>query len=362
MYDNGDENQPDSGGAGRSAAQGRAADAARMRVAAAVLLGASACTGLLLPLVWGPTSNAPGLAAIVGDSFVLAGVAVGLSVVAWGLGVLWTRSAREKLPEAPVRYGPVPGLGPAQTEYVVRKWIGDSAPTATLLHLAEQSVVRLTLVDDGLWQIEGIGTPQQWRQIDPISRVLADCLGIRSPGGVFVADGSPTSGYAVREGMRAMSDACRSWAAQDDLLVPSIRTWIGRATTCLCTVVAALGFLGVLGPTILGVPFVAFVAGSLGVFAAGTGLRHTPTGQHVSAAAAGFERVLSGRSTTIGSAAVRECFLAAVPYAFAFGVADRWSAQYRRVTGRAAPHPDWYPSPTLYDDEAGLQWAAKPHN
>ncbi|MGW5146870.1 DUF2207 family protein [Rhodococcus koreensis] len=362
MYDNGDENQPDSGGAGRSAAQGRAADAARMRVAVAVLLGASACTGLLLPLVWGPTSNAPGLAAIVGDSFVLAGVAVGLSVVAWGLGVLWTRSAREKLPEAPVRYGPVPGLGPAQTEYVVRKWIGDSAPTATLLHLAEQSVVRLTLVDDGLWQIEGIGTPQQWRQIDPISRVLADCLGIRSPGGVFVADGSPTSGYAVREGMRAMSDACRAWAAQEDLLVPSIRTWIGRAMTCLCTGVAALGFLGVLGPTILGVPFVAFVAGSLGVFAAGTGLRHTPTGQHVSAAAAGFERVLSGRSTTIGSAAVRECFLAAVPYAFAFGVADRWSAQYRRVTGRAAPHPDWYPSPTLYDDEAGLQWAAKPHN
>ncbi|KAF0958481.1 DUF2207 family protein [Rhodococcus sp. T7] len=362
MYDNGDEYQPDSGEEIRSVARGRASDAARMRVAVAVLLGVSACTGLLFPLVWGPTSNARGLAAIVGDSFGLAAVAVGLSVVAWGAGRLWSRSAREKLPEPPVRYGPVPGLGPAQTEFVVRKWIGDGAPTATLLHLAEQSVVRLTLVDDGLWQIEGIGTPQRWRQIDPISRVFAEHLGIRSPGGVFVADGSPTSGCAVREGMRAMSDECRSWAAQDDLLVLAVRSWIGRAMACLCTVLAALGFLGVLGPTILGVPFVAFVIGSLGVFAAGTGLRHTPTGRQVWAGAAGFERVLSGRSTTIGSAAVRECFLAAVPYAFAFGVADRWPAQYRRITGRAAPHPDWYPSTTLYDEETGLQWAAKPHN
>ncbi|MEN0139178.1 MAG: hypothetical protein AAGC80_28775 [Rhodococcus sp. (in: high G+C Gram-positive bacteria)] len=354
MYDNGDDYRPDSGGDDRSAAPGRASDASRMRVAVAVLLGVSACTGLLLPLVWGPTSNARGPAAIVGDSFVLAAVAVGTSVVAWGAGLLWTRSAREEFPEAPVRYGPVPGLGPAQTEYVLRKWIGDSTPTATLLHLAEQSVVRLTLVDDDLWQIEGIGIPQQWEQIDPISRVLAECLGIHSPGRVFVADGSPESGYAVREGMRAMSARCRSWAVQDDLLVLSVRTWIGRATACLCTVLAALGFLGILGPTILGVPFVAFVVGALGVFAAGTGLRHTPTGRQMWACAAGFERVLSGRSKTIGSAAVRECFLAAVPYAFALGVADRWSAQYRRVTGRAVPHPDWYPSTASYDDEVGL--------
>ncbi|MFD9667390.1 DUF2207 family protein [Rhodococcus sp. NPDC059968] len=353
MYDNGDDRESNSGGEERAAAQA-AADASKMRAAVAVFLGVSACIGLLWPLAWGPASKVRGLAAVVGESSVLAAVAVGLSVVALGAGLLWSRSAREELPEVPVQYGPVPGLGPAQTEYVVRKRIGDSASTATLLHLAERSVVRLTFVEDDLWQIEGIGNPERWKQIDPISRTLAGALGIRTPGAVFVADGSVKSGYALKEGMHAMSDACRSWAAQDGLLAISVRTWIGRTMACLCTVLAVLGFLGVLGPTILGVPFAVFVIGSLGVFAAGTSLRHTPRGRQIWARVAGFERVLSGRSAVIGSAAVGECFLAAVPYAFTFGVADRWAARYRRATRRVAPQPDWYPATTLYDDAVGL--------
>ncbi|WP_186301120.1 DUF2207 family protein [Rhodococcus sp. WB9] len=325
-----------------------------MRAGVAVVVCVVAGVGLLWPLVWGPASTVRGLAAVVGDSWVLAAVAAGLSVVGWGTGLVWSRSAREDLGEVPVRYGPCSGWGPAQVEYVVKKWIGDSAPTATLLHLAERSVIRLTFVEDERWRIEGIGTPDRWARIDPVSRAFADALGIRKPGTVFVADGSVKSGYTVKQGMRAMFDACRAWAAQEDLLAISVRTWIGRTMLCLCMVLAVLGFLGVFGPTVVGVPFTAFVIGSLGVFAAGTGLRHTPAGREGWARAAGFERVLSGRSSTIGSAADGECFLAAVPYAFAFDVAHRWAVRYRRATGRAAPHPDWYPPASLYDDAVGL--------
>ncbi len=363
MYDNGDEYEPDSGAEEREPASGgeerteahdRAVGASRMRAGVAVVVGGVAVVGLLWPLVWGPASTVRGPAAVVGDSWVLAAVAAGLSVVGWGAGIVWSRSAREELGEVPVRYGPFPGLGPAQTEYVVRKWIGDSAPTATLLHLAERSVVRLVFVEDERWRIEGIGTPDRWARIDPVSRALADVLGIHTPGAVFVADGSVKSGYAVKEGMRVMSDACRAWAAQDGLLAISVRTWIGRTMASLCMVLAVFGFLGVVGPTIVGVPFAAFVIGSVGVFAPGTGLRHTREGLQVWARTAGFERVLSGRSSTIGSAAIGECFLAAVPYAFVFGDANRWAVRYRRATGRVAPHPGWYPSTSLNDDAVGL--------
>ncbi|MDI9939156.1 DUF2207 domain-containing protein [Rhodococcus sp. IEGM 1351] len=324
-----------------------------MRTAVGVVVGVFAGIGLLWPLVWGPASDVRGFAAVVGDSWVLAVGVAGLSVVGLGAGLVWSRYASERLPEVPVRYGPRPGVGPAQAEYVMHKWIGDSAPAATLLHLAERGVVRLVFVSEDLWRIEGIAAPGRWARIDPISRTLAGALGIRTPGAVFVADGSVRSGYVLKRGMEAMSDACRSWAAEEGLLVISGRTWIGRAMVCLCAVLAAVGFLGVVGPTILGLPFAAFVIGALGVFAAGTGLRHTPTGRQVWADAAGFERVLSGRSSGIRSAAIGECFLAAVPYAFAFGVAGRWAATYRRATGRPAPDPDWYPATTL-DDDAGL--------
>ena len=61
--------------------------------------------------------------------------------------------------------------------------------------------------------------------------------------------------------------------------------------------------------------------------------------------AGGFERLLSTPSAEdrFDFAARKDLFIAYVPYAVAFGVADKWAEKYRVSTQSEPPIPGWYP-------------------
>ena len=112
---------------------------------------------------------------------------------------------------------------------------------------------------------------------------------------------------------------------------------------------AAIGFLGWLGgPTLHGLPFAAFALGGVGLQQSGVGARRTALGRGIWSRAGGFERLLSTPSSEdrFDFAARKDLFIAFIPYAVAFGVADRWADKYRVATGQEPPIPGWYPYST----------------
>ena len=107
----------------------------------------------------------------------------------------------------------------------------------------------------------------------------------------------------------------------------------------LALVLAVVGFIGWFGrPTMYGLPFAAFVIGGLGMLRTGVGTRRTTTGRRGLVAGGRLRRLLSTPSAEdrFDFAARKDLFIAYVPFAVAFGVADRWAEKYRLATGERA--------------------------
>ncbi len=94
-----------------------------------------------------------------------------------------------------------------------------------------------------------------------------------------------------------------------------------------------------MGPAVRGVRDTA-----IGLFAKGVGTRRTEAGRQLWSRAGGFERLLATPSSEdrFDFAASKDLFISYIPYAVAFGVADRWAGKYRIATGQEPPVPMWY--------------------
>ena len=81
--------------------------------------------------------------------------------------------------------------------------------------------------------------------------------------------------------------------------------------------------------------------------ATGATTRRTPAGRELWSRAAGFRRLLATPSSEdrFDYAARQDLYIAYIPYAVAFGVADKWAAKYRAATNTEPPVPWWYPVP-----------------
>ena len=110
----------------------------------------------------------------------------------------------------------------------------------------------------------GAGSAEQWAEVDPVSRGVAENLGITSPGFWFLADKSVTNGKVLSAAKSSVATDAKRWAKDDGLVVSSTSEQVGRLVWVLSLVLAIVGFIGFVGPTILGLPFAAFVLGGFG--------------------------------------------------------------------------------------------------
>lgn len=299
---------------------------------------------------------------VFGRSVPVVGVVALLSVLAALGGYLWDRRSREAPPGTPVLYVPPEGLGPVQTAYIVNENVGDHALVATLLYMAERKLVRLERARATRWTLTGLGTPEQWAAVDPVTRAVGDALGVSTAGATLRVTGSQAAGEKLSEAKGRLVSSCRSWARTQALVVTAAAEWAGRVLVVVGIALAVVGFAGFFTWTMWGLPFAAFAIAGIGLLAGGVGTRRTPSGRRLWSHAAGFERLLATPSAEdrFDYAAHRDLFIAYIPYAVALGAAEAWAAKYRTATGTEPPIPDWYPasrdsSPaTLYSSSGGF--------
>jgi uncharacterized membrane protein YgcG len=298
-----------------------------------------------------PAPDRPGLPwsvrwdPILGRSVGTLVVVLAAAAAALVAGVAWGRVGREDSPGYPVQYAPPEGLGPVQTVYMATESHGPAPLIATILYLADRGFVSLENPAPDTWRIVGRAEDVQWGVLDPGAQAVGRSLGIRWPGATFSADGSVSAGKTLGEAGRALQSAVDGWASSAGLVRTAANEYLGRVVWVLAIALAALGFAGFAWPTMWGLPFAAFAIGGVTLWATGVGHRRTAAGRIVWSQAGGFQRLLSTPSAEdrFDFAARKDLFIAYVPYAVAFGVADRWAEKYRVSTQSEPPIPTWYP-------------------
>ncbi len=299
---------------------------------------------------------------ILSRSVPLATAVALLSVLAGLGGYLWDRRSREASPGAPVLYVPPEGLGPVQTAYIVNEKAGGHALVATLLYMAERGLVRLHKATAKHWKVTGLGTPDQWAAVDPVTREVGEALGVTTAGATLNVAGSQTAGQKLADARERLEAGCRSWSRTRGLMVNVAAELAGRLLVVVALVLAVVGFAGAFTWTMWGLPPAAFAIGGIGLLAGGVGTRRTPSGRRLWSRAAGFERLLTTPSAEdrFDYAARKDLFISYIPYAVAFDAAEKWAAKYRTTTGSEPPIPAWYPvssgtrPETLYSSSGGF--------
>jgi uncharacterized membrane protein YgcG len=262
-------------------------------------------------------------------------------------------------------YSPPPGLGPAQAVYLTTLDVGTFALTATLLAMAEQKLATLESRGDKKWLITSNATAEQWQASDPANKSVADVLAIsKGVGSSFLAERKPLAGARLQRARGDIQPAVTNWAKSTDIVraVPTARwrrrAWMIALAVILLWFVAVVFFSAT--PSMYGLPFAAFALGGLGLARRHPGIRRTVAGRELWSRCGGFERFLSTDSAQdrFDFAANKDLFVTYIPYAVAFGVADRWAAKYRLYTDTEPPTPDWYPtdvsSAAWYADAGGF--------
>ncbi|MCL2532947.1 MAG: DUF2207 domain-containing protein [Nocardiaceae bacterium] len=276
-----------------------------------------------------------------------------LSLLAFAAASRWAWTSREPEPGLPVLYSPPEGLGPVQSAYVCSETPGSAPLAATLLYAAEQGLVELTPAGPGAkrkttaWEVRGTADRNRWAAADPVTRALGDALGVSEPGTVLRADGTKAAGEQLSKATRKVPADCRTWARRSGLLVPSTAERLGKAAVALALVLAVVGFVGTAWPSMWGLPGAAFVLGGWGLLRPGVGTRRTPAGREMWSRAGGFRRMLVTPSSEdrYRFSAEQNLYTRYIPYAVAFGVADKWAAKYRMAMDAEPPAADWYPTP-----------------
>ncbi|WFR70862.1 DUF2207 domain-containing protein [Prescottella defluvii] len=197
---------------------------------------------------------------ILGRSVPTAAAIGVLSLLAFAAASRWAWTSREPEPGLPVLYSPPDGLGPVQSAYTCSETPGSAPLAATLLYAAEQGLVELTPAGPGpkrkttVWEVRGVADRNRWAATDPVTRALGDALGVSEPGTVLRADGTKAAGESLSKATRKVPGECRAWARRSGLLMPSTAERLGKAAVVVALVLAVVGFVGTMWPSMSGLP------------------------------------------------------------------------------------------------------------
>jgi hypothetical protein len=269
------------------------------------------------------------------------GVAALLFVLAGWSGMHKRRQAIESEPGLPVMYAPPEGIGPAQAEYVVSESVSRKQFVGTLLYLAQQKVISLHRDDHGLWSIGDGAEPSN--AVDEVSRAAISHLPLKDGKPLKLDTDKISVGKKVQSAESEFLAAPRRWAL-DKGFAEEVKG-IGRTGTAavvsliLAFVIALFGF----GMSVLCYIPLAFALPGLGVIRTGASTRRTDAGRRLWSEAGGFKRMLSTPSSEqrFDFSARKDLYTAYIPWAVAFGVADKWAEKYRFETGEEPPAPSF---------------------
>lgn len=258
-----------------------------------------------------------------------------LAVLLAILGFLWPRVRQEKPPGAPVTFEPPAGMGPIQTVYCAREFVGRHATAATLTYLAELGLLRIDSAPDRPLKVTRVADETQWKRADVVSRFLAERLKLDAPGDslefINRQDVLDQFAHVVAE----TQIQAQKWSRATGLSRVSRFQLCGSVLWWLSLFAAAFFATGFTGPTIYALPFMAFVIGGFSLTLIGSYDVRTAEGRRQWAHAAGFERFLGTpagerRMQFAAHNAMRPEYLA---YALAFGVIGTWRDVYLTVSG-----------------------------
>lgn len=267
-----------------------------------------------------------------------------LTVIGAVVGLIWGRSTREPEPGFPVMYAPPKDLGPVQTVYMATEDIGEHALVSSIMRAADQDLVKL-YQNGSAWTVQGITTPEFWAATDPVTQQVGTSLGVQTYAATITSDGSVLAGTKIKSAVGRIKPTTSSWAESSGFTVKAPIESIGKLLWFVSIILAGVGFIGWLGPTMYGLPFAGFAIGGVVLIGTGVGTRRTETGRRLWSESAGFRRLLSTPSSEqrFDFAADKNLFISYLPYAVAFGVADKWAEKYRVEMGEEPPIPLWYP-------------------
>lgn len=268
-----------------------------------------------------------------------------LSIVGLIIGILWSLRAREKQPGFPVMYEPPTGLGPVETYYMAYESLGSKDITATMYYLADKGLVKLEQHGKKSWLVTGTAPQEKWNTVDAGAQAFGHTLGVDREGYWFLAEKSEASGKTLLAAQKAQKNAVEAWATGTSMVKKSGFEKLGRLLFLVAVVAAAAFFVFFSVPSMWGLPFACFAIGAVGLMATGVGTRRTKEGRVLWSKAGGFERFLSTPSSEdrFDFAAKKDLFISYIPYAVAFGVADKWADKYKAYTHEDVPDVPWFP-------------------
>ena len=271
--------------------------------------------------------------------------------VAGALGaILYYRTTVEPSPGFPLQYGPPPGLGPVQTEYIRTESVPKTGLTATLFYLADRGLIDMRQVNDKQWNISSKATDwDAWANIDPVSVAVAKALNVQGPGREFQAKPTAKAGKKLSQAKTDMAEEVQKWAFDSGLMVKRKKELWVRTANAIAFILMVFGFFRWGFPTTMwALPFAAFFLFSAASWKDGVGTRRTETGRELWSRAGGFHRMLTTDSAEarFDFGARKDLYMAYVPFAVAAGAAALWAKKYETATGTVAPQPDWYDSPS----------------
>lgn len=278
-----------------------------------------------------PAGVAP---AVLGGVALLAGLA---GLAGWRA----RRRVVEKEPTFPVMYAPPEGIGPAQAAFLVSESVGRPQYVATLLYLASKKVITVDFNEDKTWSI-GSG-PQPASSVDEASRAAISDLNLHAGKPVRMGTDKVKVGQQVQASERALLAAPKKVALHEKWMTEV--HGVGRdGLFAVLALLAAFAFaLFGFGMSVLCIVPFAYAVPALGVIRSGASTRRTESGRRLWSEAGGFKRMLSTPSSQerFDFSARKSLYTAYIPWAMAFGVADKWAEKYRFETGETPPMPTY---------------------
>lgn len=268
---------------------------------------------------------------ILGQSLLRVYLALAATVIALATGIAWSFAARETPPGAPVGFSPPLGLGPAQVVYSAHESLGQHVVAATLVHLTNLGLIQTQTTEGLPVLVTRTAADEQWRQADASSRYLAEQLGLRAPGDSLSLIGRRELQDRFGSAVSDTLEYTRQWHRAAGFSQISIGRFLGALVWWIALAGAVAFSLGIFAPTIVALPFAAFVIGGFGLTAAGVTEIRTESGRELWAKAAGFERFLSTPSSEkrFEYAAQNSLRPEHLAYALAFGVLRNWQDVFR---------------------------------
>ena len=282
---------------------------------------------------------------ILGRNTVVLGVVLGIAALAALAGIAMSRSTHEKTPPFPLMYAPPDGIGPAQAAYVLNEKVEDEAFVATMMYAAEKGAVRLSQ-DGKKWTITGTGDATAWGNVDGVTQLAGQSLGVVDSGASFTASPkSVSAGQKLKKVLSEFKANTKGWGRTSGLME---MTGLGGFGCIVLLLVWGLTiYLGAFNPFDMSVIALipgAFAVFGLGVGTPGAGTKRTPAGRDLWSRVGGFRRILSTPSAVdrFDFSGRKELYTAYLPWAVAFDCADEWAKKYRVETGEEPPVPTYF--------------------